>query len=316
MYQAIDSYGAIDSDSSQIFFVSAIHSTEDSFFNVHLLPQPGSVVGITISSPGHGCTSSGSLSASGGGGSGFVGSFQILNGSISETEIIDGGYDFTSPPIINISSGGHGCQEWALIPKISLPGEYYGTFITTTSGIYRVRPVLLQRKGLYASFYNNSYFLGAPFMYRIDESISYHGENSLLLSVGLSVTSASWEGALHIDGGIPRPTAGLGRSISSIHVLQRGSGCISSGMLTSQGGGGAGLLASFSVVTYYDSKNNVANGIGKIMILNPGVGYSTVPHIVLVSNGTGCTDYRLLATLTTSSAGMTTFYIETDGYAY
>ena len=151
-------------------------------------------------------------------------------------------------------------------------------------------------------------------MSRIDNLVAYDREQPLSAAVDNKVSSAVWEGALHIEGGIARPTSGLGRSISSILVLKRGLGCQSSGVFSSYGGGGAGFLASFSTEWYYDSEGNLVNGIGEITILNPGAGYSTIPDIALVSNGTGCVNYRLQAILSALSTARTTFYLESDGY--
>jgi hypothetical protein len=313
--QAIDSYGAVNTDSSQVFQISAMHTTENTSFNVQLLPQPGSIYGIEITHAGYGCTSPGTLIGNGGEGTGFLATFQVINGTIFNIVVVDGGHGYVSKPRILISSGGNGCAGFFLDPIMSLPGDFYGSFITTVSGIYRVKPVLLQKHGLYAAFYNNSDLLGSPVFRRIDDSVEYDGQTRSFTSVDENILSASWDGALKFDGGISRPRSGLGESIRTIEVLKRGSGCTSSGIVTSSGGGGSGLLASFSLVSYYGVGDILVSGIGTVTLLNPGTGYTSAPNVILISNSTGCKDYKFQATLTAESGVKTTFHVESDGYA-
>jgi hypothetical protein len=313
--QAIDSYGAVETDASQIFQISAMHTTENASFNVPLLPQPGCVNGIAIINAGYGCTSPGALVGNGGGGTGFLATFQVINNSISNIVVVDGGHGYSGKPTILVSSGGIGCAGYFLDPIMSLPGDFYGSFITTVSGIYRVKPVFLQKHGLSAAFYNNPDLLGSPFFRVIDNSVEYDGQTRSFSFVNDNVLSASWDGALKIDGGISQPRSGLGRSISRIEVIKRGSGCTSSGIVTSSDGGGTGLLASFSVITYYGFGDVLVSGIGTITLLNPGTGYTSAPNVFLISNSTGCKDYRFQATLTAESGVKTTFHVESDGYA-
>jgi hypothetical protein len=313
--QAIDSYGAVDSDASQVFQISAIHTTENTSFNVHLLPQPGCINGIAIIHAGYGCTSAGVLVGNGGGGTGFLATFQVVSGSISQIVVVDGGHGYVSKPTILVSSGGTGCTGFFLDPIMSLPGDFYGSFITTVSGIYRVKPVFLQKHGLSAAFYDNPDLEGSPVFRGIDESVEYDGQNRPLSFVDDNILSASWDGAVKIESGISQPRSGLGRSISSIEVLKRGSGCMSSGIVTSSDGGGTGLLASFSLVSYYGFGDTLVSGIGTVTVLNPGTGYTSAPNVFLISNSTGCKDYRFLATLTAESGVPTTFHVESDGYA-
>jgi hypothetical protein len=313
--QAVDSHGAVDTDASQFFQISAIHTTENNSFNVQLLPQPGCINGIAIAHAGYGCTSPGTLFGNGGGGAGFLATFQVINGTISNIVVIDGGHSYTSKPIILISSGGNGCAGFFLDPIMSLPGDFYGSFITTVSGIYRVKPVLLQMHGLSAAFYNNPDLLESPVLRRIDRSVEYDSQTWPFNSFDENILSASWDGALKVDGGISQTRSGLGRSISTIEVLKRGSGCTSSGMITASGGGGTGLLASFSLVSYYGFDDTLISGIGTVTLLSPGTGYTSTPNVFTISNSTGCKDYRFHTTLTAENGVKTTFHVESDGYA-
>jgi hypothetical protein len=292
-----------------------MHTTENTSLNVQLLPQPGCINEIEIIHAGYGCTSPGALVANGGGGLGFWATFQVINGSISKIVVVHGGHDYVSKPTIIVSSGGSGCAGYFLDPIMSLPGDFYGTFITTVSGIYRVKPVFLQKHGLSAAFYNKPDLLGSPVFRGIDDSVEYDGQTRAFSFFDDNILSASWDGALKIDGGISQPRSGLGRSISGIEVLKRGSGCTSSGIVTSSDGGGTGLLASFTIVSYYGVGDILVSGVGTVTLLNPGTGYTSAPKVFIISNSTGCKDYRFQATLTVESGVKTTFHIESDGYA-
>jgi hypothetical protein len=304
--QALDGIGVPVQDTSQIFFVSIIHMTENATFNTIPLAQTGSVNDISIESAGSSCTSPGTLGSSGGGGIGFSATFQVQNGSVTNISINSGGWSYTSIPLIHIDSGGSGCLSTSFLPLMSLPGEYYGSLITTLSGKYTVSPVLLQRSGLTATFFNNSNLLGSPYFSAFDESVEREFENDAVLS-------ASWDGYVKIIDGSFSPSSSFGRSVRDVFILKRGDGCLSSGILSSWGGGGSGFQASYSIGSYYGDSGVLKTGITTITILNAGSGYSSAPNLILINNNSGCFDFKLQAVLMAESGMETLLHVESDG---
>ena len=245
--QAKDSYGTTVKVRNQSFLVSLSHMSQNLSATVLLLPQPGSIHGVTILNAGSGCASGGTLSGAGGDGAGFSASFTVSLGGISSVTVLNGGDGYTSMPTLSIASGGAGCFGFSLAPALTLAGDHYGSFITTVSGAYRVAPVLLSGPGLDASVFNNTDLRGTPMLTRVDPTVSYLWGEGLVAAAGAERVSVRWEGVLKVDEGALSPSAGLPRSIRAVHVLKRGSGCTTTGTLSAQGGGGAGFQVANTI---------------------------------------------------------------------
>ena len=87
---------------------------------------------LTITNAGTGHMSPGTLSASGGGGSGFAGTYTISNGSINSVTITNGGTGYTSTPTI-LFSGAQGPNVGVVTPTLSLDVDYLNVPTNSTA---------------------------------------------------------------------------------------------------------------------------------------------------------------------------------------
>ncbi len=88
---------------------------------------------LTITDPGTGHMSYGTLSAQGGGGSGFAGTYQVSNGSISSVTITNGGTGYTSTPTIIMSGAQGPAYNNAITPTLSLDVDYLNVPTNSTA---------------------------------------------------------------------------------------------------------------------------------------------------------------------------------------
>jgi hypothetical protein len=84
----------------------------------------GCVAAVEIVSRGSGCLSDGELTASGGGGAGFLAEFTQSGGTIAQVHIVNAGEGYTSPPALAISDGGVGCASFSLAATVNAGNEY------------------------------------------------------------------------------------------------------------------------------------------------------------------------------------------------
>lgn len=84
----------------------------------------GCVAAVEIVSGGSGCLSDGELTASGGGGSGFLAEFTRSGGAVAQVHIVNAGEGYTSPPALGISAGGVGCGGFSLAATVNAGNEH------------------------------------------------------------------------------------------------------------------------------------------------------------------------------------------------
>jgi hypothetical protein len=271
--QARDDFNNRETDTSESFVVTFVNEKDGSAFTIQTQPQPGSIHAITITNAGSGCTVGGTLSASGGGGTGFSADFTEVAGAISAVSITSQGQGYTTKPTLVINTGGTGCTGYTLSPEIMLLGDHHGSFFTTLSGKYRVYPSLHKQGGLNASYFNNMWFAGQPVIRRVDPTVNFDwGMGKIILGV-MDQASVRWEGLFRApwEPGIPSsvPPGGIWK----VDVLKPGFGCTVGGTITtSGGGGGSGFQATFSVGALFDADSNGAVGITQVVVISRGAG--------------------------------------------
>jgi hypothetical protein len=250
---------------------------------VQTQPQPGSIHGVQIANAGTDCTEGGTLSTTGGGGTGFAADFAQTGGAISAVSVTSRGQGYTSTPTIVIDSGGAGCAGYTLTPAMTLLGDHYGSFFTTVSGRYSVHPALYKQGGLNASYFGNMWLAGEPDMTRVDATVDFDWGTGLIMSLVTDRASVRWEGLIRVpwEGGIPGsvPPGGIWK----VDVLKPGSGCAAGeGTITaSGGGGGSGFLAAFTVGTVTDADGNSVSGIVEVRVTRRGAGWVDVCFVCI-----------------------------------
>lgn len=315
--QARDEYGQPVQTQSQSFIVFFRNEERSHSFSSVTHPQPGAVTDVTITAGGTSCTTGGTLTASQGAphaqGSGFSATFTVSGGAIDAVAVTSAGIGYTHAPLLSIATGGAGCTGVTLTPVVTLAGEHYGSFVTTVGGKYSVSPVLLERGGLNASYFNNVWLHGDPAVLRVDESVNFDWGLGAVTPLAADRVSARWEGVVRADPASSVAQAGLRGSVRKVQAITPGTGCAADGTLAATGGGGSGFAAHFAIEGYVSSEGVYEVGIGSITITNPGAMYSSAPTLSIATGGTGCTGYRLEAHVTGMGELETVFYVETDG---
>lgn len=296
--------------------VSFLHEQGIHSFTTMTHKEQGTVEDVTISAGGSSCAAGGTLAAKGGGGSGFAATFTVSGGAINAITITSKGEGYKYAPILWIDSGGTGCSNYDLAPVMAPAGDYNGAAITTVSGRYQVSPLLIEGRGLRASYFNNVWLHGDPAIERVDSAIDFDWGNGPVTPFAADRASARWEGVIQIEPSAHQPVSGLRGGVRAVEVVSPGSGCSSDGTLTASGGGGAGFEASFTVAGYVDANGRYGVGIDKVTIINPGSQYTSIPGLSIASGGTGCQNFRLNALLSSTLGMATDFYVETDGYLF
>ena len=314
--QSRDLYGLPLAPDSGTFVVSFLHETGNHTFSSVGHKAGGTVESVTIAAGGSSCTAAGTLGAKGGAGSGFAASFTISGGAINSVTVTNTGEGYIFEPILWIDSGGAGCTGYSLQPVIAPAGDYFFTAVTTVSGKYRASPLLVDGRGLNASYFNNVWLHGAPAISRVDRTIDFDWGNGPITPHAADRASVRWEGTIQVSPSIPQAVAGLRGGVRKVDVISPGTSCTADGTLTASGGGGSGFEASFSVASYIRADGTFATGIDKITITNPGSQYTSAPDLTIATGGAGCTKFRFLPLLSSTNGMDVTFYSETDGYAH
>ena len=312
-FQSRDVYGLPLAPDSGTFVVSFLHEKGNHTFSSIGHKAGGTIESVTISAGGSSCIAPGTLGSKGGAGSGFAASFTISSGAISSVTVTNTGEGYIFEPILWIDSGGEGCTGYSLKPVLRPAGDFFFTAVTTVSGKYRPSPILVDGRGLNASYFNNIWLHGEPAVSRIDHTIDFDWGNGPITPYAADRASVRWEGVIQVEPGIPQAVAGLRAGIRKVDVILPGSGCTNSGTLTATGGGGSGFEASFTVAVYIRADGTFATGIDTITITNPGEEYTSAPALTIATGGTGCTNFRLDPVLFSINGMDTMFYSETDG---
>ena len=109
----------------------------------------GGVRAVDVVLPGSGCSSDGTLTATGGGGLGFEASFTVAGyvgadgefaTGIDKVVVTNPGSQYTSPPSLSIATGGTGCQSFRLDALLSSTLGIDTDFFVETDGCVQVEP--------------------------------------------------------------------------------------------------------------------------------------------------------------------------------
>ena len=307
-------YGLPLAPDSGTFIVSFLHEKGNHTFSTVTHKETGTVESVTIAAGGSSCANAGTLAAAGGGGgSGFAASFTISAGAINSVTITNKGEGYVYEPILWIDSGGTGCTGYNLVPAVKSAGDFIGSASSTVSGKYQVSPLLVEGRGLNASYFSNVWLHGEPAVKRVENAIDFDWGNGPVTPFAADRVSVVWEGVTQIEQAISQPLGGLRAGVRKVDIVLPGSSCTSDGTLGATGGGGSGFSAEFSIAGYIGVDGKFATGINKITITNMGSQYTLPPTIFIATGGSGCKDFRFDAILSSTNGIDTMFYAETDG---
>jgi len=162
-------------------------------------PAGGCVAAVEIVAGGSGCLSDGELRASGGGGSGFVAEFTQSGGAVVQVRIVNAGEGYTSAPALAISAGGVGCSGFEFSAAVHAGNEHTVRYTATAAGEHAVRPALVRRGGLAATYFRGASLTGAPFLSRIEPQVNHAWGEGGVAGAASEGGAARWEGKLRAD---------------------------------------------------------------------------------------------------------------------
>ena len=250
----------------------------------------GWVQGINIISGGSGYSSDGNLTVTGGGGSGFAGTFTIgtvpapLTNMIETATITNRGEGYTGTPSIVITPTGGSEGSGGLINAYVNPGQLIEPSVTGT-GYYPLYADNILGSGFFAA---SGQVTGQPDCFHLALEVDASGGSVTSVDIVSGGSAYDPSGALTAVGGGGSGFAGAfltelsGGWVDALYVVTGGSGYYSDGTLTAVGGGGSGFAGTFS---------QTSGVIDYAMILDQGENYVSAPEIAIVSadevDGTG-----------------------------
>ena len=250
----------------------------------------GWIESVNIVSGGSGYSSDGNLTAAGGGGSGFAGTFTIgtvpapLTNMIETATITNRGEGYTGAPTVIITPTGGSEGSGGFIALYVNPGQLIEPSITGT-GYYPLYADNILGSGFFAA---SGQTTGQPDCY--DLALEVEASGGQVTSVDIVSGGSAYDpsGALTAVGGGGSGFAGTflttlsGGWVDALYVITGGSGYNENGTLTAVGGGGSGFAGTFS---------QTSGVINSAMIVDQGENYVSAPEIAIVSagevNGTG-----------------------------
>jgi len=232
----------------------------------------GWIDNLWIMNGGSGYSSDGNLTASGGGGNGFAGTFTQESGVIDAVHITNSGEYYTTNPTVIIDGDGSGGDIQASVN----PGQPTEPAITGT-GYYPLYTDNILGSGFFAA---SGQVTGQPDCF--DLALEVEGSGGTVTSLGLVSGGADYgsSGDLTAVGGGGNGFAGTflatasGGWVDALYVVSGGSGYYSDGTLDAVGGGGSGFSGIFS------QTNGVIN---TAMIVDQGENYISAPEISIIS---------------------------------
>jgi len=241
----------------------------------------GWVDGLSIMNGGSGYSSDGNLTASGGGGNGFAGTFTQDSGVIDSVHITNSGEYYTANPAVIIDNvEGSGGEIFAS----ANPGEPTEPAITGT-GYYPLYADNILGSGFFAA---SGQVTGQPDCFHLALEVEASGGRVTVLDIVSGGSAYSSSGSLTAVGGGGNGFEGTflattsGGWVNALHVVSGGAGYSSDGTLTAVGGGGSGFAGTFA---------QTSGVINSAMIVDKGENYVSDPEITIVSaggiNGTG-----------------------------
>ena len=240
--------------------------------------EGGWVDSLSIVTSGEGYSSDGNLIASGGGGTGFAGTFTQEGGGISSVAITNSGECYTSSPEIIIDS-----------PD--------GSGAAVTASLVSTQPTW-QSEEMYPETAVQS---GTDDTYKYDYEVT--GSGAYLEWSKSTMTGGGWidslairrggsgyssDGTLTATGGGGNDFAGtftstvVGSPVQNLDIVNPGGGYSPEGTLTATGGGGSGFAGTF--ITYQDV-SPASGSLYSVAITNGGENYYEVPTIIVTSEG-------------------------------
>ena len=212
----------------------------------------GAVTSVSITNAGSGydAASPPAITIDGGGGSGATASV-VVNGSLSEVTVTEGGSGYTSSPLVSIvGGGGSGAAATAIITK----GEVSRILINTGGSGYTSQPQITIVGGGGSGATGTASVRGPIQSIGINNGgVSYTSSPDITLSSG--------------KGAVAQAIVNNGRIIS-IAIISAGSGYTTAPEITIQGDG-FGAIARATIDT--DGEN--AGRVTGIEIINRGIGY-------------------------------------------
>jgi len=242
----------------------------------------GWIDGIHIISGGSGYSSDGNLTATGGGGSGFAGTFTIgtvpapLTNMIETTTITNSGEGYTSSPTVIITPTGGSEGSGGLIDAYVSPGQPIEPSITGT-GYYSLYADNILGSGFFAA---SGQTTGQPDCFGLALEVEASGGRVTSVDIVSGGSAYDPSGTLTAVGGGGSGFAGTflttlsGGWVDALYVVTGGSGYYSDGTLAAVGGGGSGFAGTFS------QRSGV---ISSAMIVDGGENYVSSPEITVVS---------------------------------
>ena len=191
----------------------------------------GWIESINIMSGGSGYSSDGNLTATGGGGSGFAGTFTIgtvpapLTNMIETTTITNSGEGYTSTPSIVITPTGGSEGNGGFIDAYVNPGQPIEPSVTGT-GYYPLYADNILGSGFFAA---SGQTTGQPDCFDLALEVEASGGQVTSLDI--------------VNGG---SAYGSGGWVDALHIVSGGSGYNADGTLTVVGGEGNGFAGTYS----------------------------------------------------------------------
>ena len=238
--------------------------------------EGGWVDSLSIVTSGEGYSSDGNLIASGGGGTGFAGTFTQEGGGISSVAITNSGECYTSSPEIIIDSpdGANGRVSASLVstdPTWQSEEQYPETAVQSgTDDTYKY-DYEVTGSGAFLEW-SKSTMTGGGWI------------DNLFIMRGGSGYSA--DGSLTASGGGGNGFAGtftstVGSPVQNLDIVNEGSGYSPKGTLAATGGGGSGFAGTFDA---FDTPTATGQ-IFSVAITNGGENYYEAPTIIVTSEG-------------------------------
>jgi len=240
----------------------------------------GWIDNLFIMNGGSGYSSDGNLTASGGEGNGFAGTFAQDGGVIDAVHITNSGEYYTANPTVIIDGDGSGGD----IQASANPGEPTEPVVTGT-GYYPLYTDNILGSGFFAA---SGQVTGQPDCFDLALEVEASGGRVTSLGIVSGGSDYGSSGSLTAVGGGGNGfvgtflTAASGGWVDALNVVSGGSGYYADGALTAVGGGGSGFAGTFS---------QTSGVINSAMVVDQGENYVSVPEIAIVSagevNGTG-----------------------------
>ena len=154
------------------------------------------ITAVNVLSGGTGCTSGGSLTASGIQGGGFAAQFSQQLGSIADVTILSTGSGYANASL-SIASGGANCSGYSLEVLVDGSNQTWVSYLVTVSGTFRLQLVAISPGGLRANFFGNTILAQEPLTSRIDTTVNFLDGIKFLKPNDANERipwSANWEG--------------------------------------------------------------------------------------------------------------------------